>query len=201
MVNKMFKDQTREIVEVCIDDMVVKRRKIGEHIPNLIEVFEILRQHKLRLNASKCALGMGSGKYLGGQVEATNKTIVNGLKKRLEGARGNWTKELQSVLWAYQTTLGRSTRETPFSMTYGAEAVTLVEISLSSMRVANFSLSSNDVQMAMKLDLSEERRDMASIRLANYQQKLARGYNRNMRPMEFIVGDLVLQRAVGSMKN
>lgn len=86
-------------------------------------------------------------------------------------------------------------------MTYGAEAVILVEISLSSMRVANFSLSSNDVQMAKKLDLLEERRDMASIRLANYQQKLARGYNRNMRPREFIVGDLVLQRAVESMKN
>ena len=33
-----------------------------------------------------------------GQAKATNKTIVNGLKKRLEGAKGNWAKELPNVL-------------------------------------------------------------------------------------------------------
>ena len=41
---------------------------------------------------------------------------------------------------------------------------------------------------------------MVSIQLADYQLKLARGYNRNMRPREFVVGDLVLRRAVGYMK-
>ena len=39
-----------------------------------------------------------------GQAKATNKTIVNGLKKRLEGAKGNWAKELLNILWAYRTT-------------------------------------------------------------------------------------------------
>ena len=33
-----------------------------------------------------------------GQVEATNKTIVNGLKKTLEGAEGNWAEDLPNVL-------------------------------------------------------------------------------------------------------
>ena len=33
-----------------------------------------------------------------GQVEATNKTIVNGMKKRLESAKGKWAKELPNVL-------------------------------------------------------------------------------------------------------
>ena len=68
-----------------------------------------------------------------------NKTIVNGLKKRLEGAKGNWAEELLNVLWAYQTTPRRSTGETPFSMTYGVEAVIPIEIGLSSMRVTDFS--------------------------------------------------------------
>ena len=36
-----------------------------------------------------------------GQAEATNKTIVNGLKKMLEGTKGRWAKELPNVLWAY----------------------------------------------------------------------------------------------------
>ena len=68
-----------------------------------------------------------------------NKTIVNGLKKRLEGAKGNWAEELLNVLWAYQTTPRRSTGETPFSMTYGVEAIIPIEIGLSSMRVTDFS--------------------------------------------------------------
>ena len=36
-----------------------------------------------------------------GQTEATNKVIVNGLKKRLDSAKGRWAEELLSVLWAY----------------------------------------------------------------------------------------------------
>lgn len=60
-------------------------------------------------------------------------------------------------------------------MMYGVEVVIPAEISLSSMRVASFSLGSNDVQMIKRLDLLEESQDMASIQLANYQQKLANG--------------------------
>lgn len=42
------------------------------------------------------------------------------------------------------------------------------------------------------LDLLEESRDMVSIQLADYQQKLTWGYNRNVMPREFVAGDLVL---------
>ena len=56
-----------------------------------------------------------------------------------------------------------------FSMTYRAEAVIPVKISMTSMRVASFSPSSNDAQMIENLDFLEERWDMASIRLADYQ--------------------------------
>ena len=58
-----------------------------------------------------------------GQVEITNKAIMNGLKRRLDGAKGRWAKELPNILWASHTTPRRSTGETPFSLTYGAEAV------------------------------------------------------------------------------
>ena len=72
------------------------------------------------------------------------------------------------MLWAYQTTLRRSADETPFSMTYGAEVVIQVKISMSSMRVPSFSPGSNDAQMIENLDFLEARRDMASIWLADY---------------------------------
>lgn len=102
-------------------------------------------------------------------MEATIKTIVNGLKKRLEGAKGNWTEELPSINWAYQTTPKRSIGETSFSMTYGAETVILVEISMSSMKVVGFSSGNNEAKMFKNLDFLKERRDMASVQLADYQ--------------------------------
>ena len=45
--------------------MVVKSKREEEYVTNLVEVFEILRQHKLRLNADKCAFVVGLGKFLG----------------------------------------------------------------------------------------------------------------------------------------
>ena len=57
------------------------------------------------------------------QAETVNKVIVNRLKKRLDDAKGKWVEELPYVLWTYRTTPRRSTGETPFSMTYGAEVV------------------------------------------------------------------------------
>ena len=66
------------------------------------------------------------------QAKATNKAIVNGLKRRLEGSKGKWVEELPNVLWAYQTTPRRSTRETPFSLTDRVEAVIPAEVNLCS---------------------------------------------------------------------
>ena len=81
-----------------------------------------------------------------GQAEATNKAIVNRLKKRLEGTKGRWAKELPNVLWAYRTTPRRSTGETPFSLMYGGEVLS-AEVNLCSARVSGFALTKNDELM------------------------------------------------------
>ena len=65
MMKKMFESQLGKSVEVYIDDMVVKSKLVSEHVADLSNIFEILRRHKLRLNASKCTFGVGSGKFLG----------------------------------------------------------------------------------------------------------------------------------------
>lgn len=83
-----------------------------------------------------------------GQVEAMNRVIVNRLKKKLEGTKGRWTEKLLNVLWAYWMTLRRSTGETPYFLTYGAEVVILVEISLCYAWVSNFSLANNASMMS-----------------------------------------------------
>ena len=48
--------------------MVVKSKVELEHINDLRNIFEILRRHKLHLNATKCSFGVGSGKFLGYMV-------------------------------------------------------------------------------------------------------------------------------------
>ena len=53
--------------------------------------------------------------------------------------------------------------------------------------------------MAERLDLLDECREAATIRLAEYQQSLAQRYNRDVKTREFSGGDLVLWRAVGNM--
>ena len=68
MMTKMFEPQLGKNVEVYIDDMVVKSKLVSEHVVDLTSVFEILKEHKLRLNASKYSFGVGSGKFLGYMV-------------------------------------------------------------------------------------------------------------------------------------
>lgn len=76
-----------------------------------------------------------------GQAEASNKTILDGLKKRLEKAKRKWAEELPSVLWAYRTTPRRSTRETPFALAYGMEAVIPLEVGIPTLRSESLSPS------------------------------------------------------------
>ena len=64
MITKMFEPQLGKNVKVYIDDMVVKSKLVFEHLADLTSIFEILREHMLRLNASKCSFGVGSEKFL-----------------------------------------------------------------------------------------------------------------------------------------
>ena len=71
--------------------------------------------------------------------------------------------------------------ETPFSLTYRAEAVILAEVNLCNARVSGFSPAENSELMLAQLNLLEEHRESATIRLAEYQQNLAQRYNKDVR--------------------
>jgi len=128
-----------------------------------------------------------------GQVEAVNKIIKVTLKRRLDAYKGKWADELPKVLWAYRTTSRSTTGETPFSMAYGFEAVLPVEVSIPTDRVTRYEEGRNAELMTLELDFLEERRTDAQLRLAAYQARAARYYNKKVRPKRFGVGDLVLR--------
>ena len=135
------------------------------------------------------------------QAKAVNKVIVNGLKKRLDDAKGKWVEKLPHVLLTYRTTPRISTGETPFLMTYGAEAVIPLEIGFPTSRTSLFNPRGNDEQLTKSLDLVEEKRESAMIQLAYYQQKLKQGYDANVKLRHLTPGDLVLRKVVGTSKN
>ena len=136
-----------------------------------------------------------------GQAEAVNKVIVSGLKKRLDDAKGKWVEELPHVLWMYRTTPRRFTGETPFSMTYGAEAVIPLKTSFPTTKTSSFNPKDNDEQLTKSLDLIEEKRENAMVQLAYYQQKLKQSYDANIKLRPLAPGDLVLRKIVGAAKN
>ena len=73
MMTRMFEPQLGKSIEIYINDMVVKSKVVSEHVGDLKVIFDILRKHKLHLNASKCSFGVGFDKFLG--YMATHRVI------------------------------------------------------------------------------------------------------------------------------
>ena len=65
LVNRMFSEQLKKMMEVYIDDMLVKSLEERYHITHLQECFERLNLHKMKLNPSKCRFAVASGEFLG----------------------------------------------------------------------------------------------------------------------------------------
>ncbi|XP_072075865.1 uncharacterized protein [Arachis hypogaea] len=123
------------------------------------------------------------------QVEAANKVILKGLKKRLEGKKGSWADELASILWSYRTSPQSSTGETPFRLTYRVDAVIPVEIGEPSPR-----LLLREGSEAVEKDLVDETRQMAHLTETAIKQRIALRYNGKVIKRNLGEGDLVLRR-------
>ena len=76
------------------------------------------------------------------------------------------------------------------------EAVISLEVGLPTLRSELCEQSLNDLNVARELDLAEERREAAAIRLAAYQQRLTRGCNQKVKERRFMVGELVLKKTL-----
>ena len=64
----MFRPQIGWNVEVYVDYMLVKSLDEKKHLNDLQETFDTLRRYNTKLNPSKCAFGVSSGKFLGFMV-------------------------------------------------------------------------------------------------------------------------------------
>ncbi|XP_070050250.1 uncharacterized protein LOC142173677 [Nicotiana tabacum] len=123
------------------------------------------------------------------------------MKKKLEDAKGLWSKVLPEVLWAYRTTPKTSTGETPYSLVYGTEAVIPVEVGEPNLSYSYESGISNNEGRRQELGEVDKRRDMAYIRMIAQKQQAERYYNKKAKVMPLKVVDYILKAKTQASKN
>ncbi|KAJ0858387.1 putative ribonuclease H superfamily [Helianthus annuus] len=121
------------------------------------------------------------------------------MKGRLRRKQKGWLEELPFVLWAYRTTPKDCNGETPFSLTYGTEAIIPTKIGSPTARI-KLREAENKQDLRMNLNLLKERREIAAIREAKYKKQLESYYNAKMKKLNLVSGDLVLRANEASLQ-
>jgi hypothetical protein len=114
----------------------------------------------------------------------------------LEVEGKNWHKKLPSVLCALRTNINKTTRDTPFSLVYGAEAELPPKIYLTLARMAHFNPEDQVEARELDANLLEERRNTAIFNVRKYQTALKRYYNKIVVQRELNIRDLVLKKDI-----
>ncbi|CAD5175909.1 unnamed protein product, partial [Musa acuminata subsp. malaccensis] len=130
-----------------------------------------------------------------GLAEVTNRSILDGLRRRVSVARTSWVDELPSILWSLRTTPKTTTGESPYSLSFGAEAVLPPEVVFPTYRTETYDRVIFDQGLRASVDLLQERRADAHLKNLLYKKAVARLYNRRVRPRSIKLGDLVLRKA------
>ncbi|GJZ09242.1 reverse transcriptase domain-containing protein [Tanacetum coccineum] len=114
----------------------------------------------------------------GKQFQAIHSKTGEGIKARLDARNKNWMEELSHVLWAHRIMIKSSNKDTPFSLTYGTEAVILAKIGMPTLRTTEVDLVQNNEALEINLDLLEERRESKQQYVRQrVKQKMEKYYN------------------------
>jgi hypothetical protein len=98
-MNYIFHKLISRVIEIYIDDVVIKSKGYKEHLADLRETLECMRRYGLRMNPSKCAFGMSAGQFLGFMVHERGIEIGQKSMKAIDEAVPPTNKtELQSLL-------------------------------------------------------------------------------------------------------
>ena len=97
---------------------------------------------------------------------------------------------------AYQNRSARKTR-----LVYISEALLPVEIGIQTIRVKHLNQEENQESELLDLKLIDEVRENVVWKMAAYQNRSARLYNRKVKYRSFQVGDLVLRNAKATQKH
>jgi hypothetical protein len=129
-----------------------------------------------------------------GQSKASNKILIQLIKKKIEESPRRWHEVLSEVLWAHMTSRHGATKVTPFELVFGQEAVLLVEINLQTCRVIKQGTPPAIEYTESMMDRIDEvpKRWLRALReIEKEKLSVARAYNKRVRERSFQVGELV----------
>ncbi|XP_025685093.1 uncharacterized protein [Arachis hypogaea] len=118
-------------------------------------------------------------------AEAANKVILHALRKKLDEAKGLSAELIPEIIWAYNTTVNSTTKETPFWLVYRSDAMIPMEISQSSLRTELADQTTKDTARQTELNVAEEIRSTIVVKHLAMQQHIARRYNQRLQPRSF----------------
>ncbi|VFQ83318.1 unnamed protein product [Cuscuta campestris] len=134
--------------------------------------------------------------------ERARKVVLRAPRFQRLGEEGHkWLEALPHTVWAHRVTSRRATGETPFVLTYGCEARLPVEAEIPTFRETVYQPGQNEVDHLAELNLVEERRTIAAVKMAGYQQSVKRYHDNRVGPRYFQVHDEVLRRRDASKPN
>nr|GEX40717.1 reverse transcriptase domain-containing protein [Tanacetum cinerariifolium] len=217
LVDKAFDSQIGHNIEVYVDDLVIKShtesemlRDIGETAgliltsPEGTEFTYALRfqfaasnnevEYEALIAGLRIAAQMGVKNV---HVNVDSKLVANQVLGAYVAKEENLNKYLEKVeelpyfLWAHHTMINSSHGDTPFSLTYGTEAVIPAEIGMPTYRTVAVDVVHNDEELRLNLDLLEERRKCVAIRKAKAKLKMTKYYNARVRGVTFRPCDFV----------
>jgi hypothetical protein len=136
-----------------------------------------------------------------GQAEASNQSLINLIKRKIDEHPRRWHEVLSEALWAHRISCHGATKTWPYHLVYGQEAVLPLEITTGSRRV-EFQNDLTAEQYAALMNDNVE--DLTELRLWSLEKirenkaKVARAYNKKVKLKEFQVGDLVWEAVLPS---
>nr|KYP36351.1 Retrovirus-related Pol polyprotein from transposon 17.6 [Cajanus cajan] len=217
LMDKVFHQQIGRNMEVYVEDMVVKTTSAIDHATDFAEEFAQVRKHNMRLNPEKCVFGVQGGKFLGFMITSRGieanpekcKAIIQMQSpqtvkevQRLARCVKRLSKASNLFSQPHRSYRGRSTtQETPYRLTYGADAMIPVEVGETSLKRKVFNGEQNAQELAVDLDLVDELRDEARIHEEACKLRASRRYNTRVKPRSFRAGDLVWRLLGEARKN
>ncbi|KAK1652018.1 hypothetical protein QYE76_069823 [Lolium multiflorum] len=129
-----------------------------------------------------------------GQAEASNQSLIKLIKRKIDENPRVWHETLSEALWAYRMSCHGAIKTSPYQLVYGQEAVLPWEITAGSRRVTFQNDLTAEEYAALMSDTIEDATELRLWSLEKIKEnkaRVARAYNKKVRPKEFQVGDLV----------
>lgn len=181
---KLFQDF---IPQFGIPDKIHSDRG-GEFLSDLFK--ELHRLAVIKMSKTTAYHPQGNG-----QVERLNRTLIDMLKAIPESEKKNWKIHLPQLMFAYNSTIHKSTGFTPFYLMFGRESKLPIDCILPIMTKPLKNKSHEEFVRNWQKSMKE------ALQIANAQMQKSRDYNKKyydskLKQVDIDIGDCVLVRNV-----